>query len=47
MVAQELGVPQASLCLVAAHTWDIATGSDVGVSCPDELWQAAERSHAA
>ncbi|GHO99615.1 haloacid dehalogenase [Reticulibacter mediterranei] len=32
MVARELGVPQASLCLVAAHTWDIAGAIKAGCS---------------
>jgi 2-haloacid dehalogenase len=32
MVARELGVPQASLCLVAAHTWDIAGAIKAGYS---------------
>jgi 2-haloacid dehalogenase len=30
MVARELGVPLASLCLVAAHTWDIAGALKAG-----------------
>jgi 2-haloacid dehalogenase len=32
MVARELGVPPASLCLVAAHTWDIAGAIKAGCS---------------
>lgn len=32
MVAQELGVPIANLCLVAAHTWDIAGALKAGCS---------------
>jgi 2-haloacid dehalogenase len=32
MVAQELGVSTASLCLVAAHTWDIAGALKAGCS---------------
>lgn len=32
MVAQELGVSLASLCLVAAHTWDIAGARKAGCS---------------
>jgi 2-haloacid dehalogenase len=32
MVAQELGVPLASLCLIAAHTWDIAGALKAGCS---------------
>jgi len=32
MVARELGVPLADLCLVAAHTWDIAGALKAGCS---------------
>jgi 2-haloacid dehalogenase len=32
MVARELGVPQSSLCLVAAHSWDIAGALMAGCS---------------
>lgn len=32
MVAQELGVPLADLCLVAAHSWDIAGALNAGCS---------------
>jgi 2-haloacid dehalogenase len=32
MVAQELGTPLADLCLVAAHTWDIAGALKAGCS---------------